>query len=49
MVYHINNGFLAEIEECYMPWLMKEVSNEMESMVSSRDILTGITINLCEI
>lgn len=30
------------IDEGFMPWLMKEVTHELEDMISSRDILTGI-------
>lgn len=30
-----------DIDNTFMPWLMKEVTNELEDIVSSRDILSG--------
>lgn len=30
-----------DIDDSFMPWLMKEVTSELEEMVSSRDILQG--------
>ncbi|GLV38716.1 Radial spoke head protein 3 [Carabus blaptoides fortunei] len=47
------SGFLydnmkQDIDENFMPWLMKEVSHEMENMVSSRDVLTDIVKEILE-
>lgn len=40
------DGFIIDnmktsVDENFMPWLMKEVSVEMENMISSRDVLSG--------
>lgn len=32
---------VADVDENFMPWLMKEVASEMETMCTSRDVLTG--------
>lgn len=32
----------TDLDESFMPWLMKEVTQELHEMVSSRDVLTGI-------
>lgn len=37
----ILDNMKAEVDDTFMPWLMKEVTAEMESMVSSRDLLSG--------
>lgn len=39
-------GFLTDnikrdIDESFLPWLMKEVTHELQEIVSSRDVLTG--------
>lgn len=39
-------GFLTDnikrdIDESFIPWLMKEVTHELQEIVSSRDVLTG--------
>lgn len=31
----------ADIDETFMPWLMKEVTHELKEIVSSRDVLAG--------
>lgn len=41
------DGFLVdnikqELDTSFMPWLVKEVTTELQEMVSSRDLLTGI-------
>lgn len=33
--------FFVDIDDSFMPWLMKEVTSELKEMVSSRDLLTG--------
>lgn len=30
-----------DIDETFLPWLMKEVTHELQEIVSSRDVLTG--------
>lgn len=30
------------VDEEFMPWLVKEVTNEIESIITSRDVITGI-------
>jgi hypothetical protein len=32
---------LSDVDESFMPWLMKEVTHELKDIVSSRDVLTG--------
>lgn len=32
---------LTDLDSGFMPWLMKEVAQELQEMVSSRDVLTG--------
>ncbi|KAG5889077.1 hypothetical protein JTB14_004921 [Gonioctena quinquepunctata] len=48
-----SDGFLMDsikqsLEEGFMPWLMKEVTHEMQEMVSSRDVLTDIVREILE-
>lgn len=31
----------AGVEDEFMPWLVREVSHEIESIITSRDVLTG--------
>lgn len=33
--------FVSGIDEEFMPWLVDEVSSEIESIVTSRDVITG--------
>lgn len=45
-----SEGFLTDsirkdVDEGFMPWLMKEVTDELQEVVSSRDLLTGIDLN----
>ncbi|XP_044749382.1 radial spoke head protein 3 homolog [Coccinella septempunctata] len=37
-----------DIDNTFMPWLMKEVTNELEDIVSSRDILSDIVRDILE-
>ncbi|KAK5646117.1 hypothetical protein RI129_004581 [Pyrocoelia pectoralis] len=46
-------GFLADnakkdLDESFMPWLMKEVTTELQEMVSSRDVLIDIVREILE-
>ncbi|KAF5269178.1 hypothetical protein FQR65_LT02478 [Abscondita terminalis] len=46
-------GFLTDnikkdVDESFMPWLMKEVTNELQEMVSSRDVLLDIVREILE-
>ncbi|XP_015836070.1 radial spoke head protein 3 homolog isoform X1 [Tribolium castaneum] len=48
-----NEGFLMDsikqdIDESFMPWLMKEVTHELKDIVSSRDVLTDIVREILE-
>ncbi|XP_053602980.1 radial spoke head protein 3 homolog isoform X1 [Plodia interpunctella] len=48
-----DQGYLLErvergVDEEFMPWLMKEVSNEVESLITSRDVLTEIVRDVIE-
>nr|XP_023023899.1 radial spoke head protein 3 homolog [Leptinotarsa decemlineata] len=47
------DGFLLDsikqdLDEGFMPWLLKEVSHELQDVVSSRDILTDIVKEILE-
>lgn len=33
--------FVAGVDEEFMPWLVAEVSQEIESIITSRDVITG--------
>ena len=33
--------WLSDVEEGFMPWLMKEVKKEMGNMIESRELLMG--------
>lgn len=35
----------SDSEDGFMPWLVKEVRKEMDTMVDSRELLSGIKIN----
>ncbi|KAJ8913498.1 hypothetical protein NQ315_017048 [Exocentrus adspersus] len=48
-----SEGFLVDsirkdVDESFMPWLMKEVTQELQEMVSSRDVLTDIVREILE-
>lgn len=48
-----DEGFLTDnikqnIDDSFMPWLMKEVTSELKEMVSSRDLLTDIVREILE-
>ncbi|KAK9729954.1 Radial spoke protein 3 [Popillia japonica] len=48
-----DDGFLTDeikqdLDESFMPWLMKEVTHELHEMVSSRDVLTDIVREILE-
>ncbi|KAJ8936156.1 hypothetical protein NQ314_012471, partial [Rhamnusium bicolor] len=48
-----SEGFLIDyikkdVDDSFMPWLMKEVTNELQEMVSSRDILTDMVREILE-
>ncbi|XP_056644035.1 radial spoke head protein 3 homolog B [Diorhabda sublineata] len=48
-----SDGFLLDnikqdLEDSFMPWLLKEVTGEMQDMVSSRDILADIVREILE-
>nr|CAI5852046.1 unnamed protein product [Callosobruchus analis] len=48
-----SEGFLMDsirkdLDESFMPWLLKEVTQELQDMVSSRDILTDIVREILE-
>ncbi|XP_044743484.1 uncharacterized protein LOC123305746 isoform X2 [Chrysoperla carnea] len=48
-----DDGFIIDnmktsVDENFMPWLMKEVSVEMENMISSRDVLSDIVKEILE-
>lgn len=32
---------ISDIDETFVPWLMKEVTHELKEIVSSRDVLSG--------
>lgn len=34
---------ISDVEEGFMPWLMKEVKKEMGNMIESRELLMGKT------
>lgn len=39
-IYIDKTGF-AGVDEEFMPWLVAEVSAEIESIITSRDVITG--------
>ncbi|CAH1973734.1 unnamed protein product [Acanthoscelides obtectus] len=48
-----SEGFLTDsirkdLDESFMPWLLREVTQELQEMVSSRDILTDIVREILE-
>jgi hypothetical protein len=48
-----DEGFLLDtikqdVDESFMPWLMKEVTHELKDIVSSRDVLTDIVREILE-
>ncbi|XP_017785256.1 PREDICTED: radial spoke head protein 3 homolog isoform X2 [Nicrophorus vespilloides] len=48
-----DEGFLTDnikqnVDESFIPWLMKEVTSELQEMVSSRDVLTDIVREILE-
>ncbi|XP_049822017.1 radial spoke head protein 3 homolog isoform X2 [Aethina tumida] len=48
-----SEGFLTDsirkdVDEGFMPWLMKEVTDELQEVVSSRDLLTDIVREILE-
>ncbi|XP_067002370.2 uncharacterized protein Rsph3 [Anabrus simplex] len=45
---YVLDDIKADVAENFMPWLMNEVQQEMDNMVSSRDILTDMVREILE-
>ena len=45
MIDYVYLSLILDVDESFMPWLMKEVTHELKEIVSSRDVLTGNQIN----
>ncbi|CAH0556844.1 unnamed protein product [Brassicogethes aeneus] len=45
---YLMDSIKQDVDDSFMPWLMKEVTNELEEVVSSRDLLTDIVREILE-
>jgi len=44
IAYDSSAFYITGTEEGFMPWLLSEVKQEIKQMLSSREILTGLSL-----